>query len=211
MKQTTLIVLSAIIAFVVGVTGISVYADNASQPELSDMEQLAVDSGLYGHLEVVQKNAAGEIIAYRQTDNVVTTEGKDCAVEILFNGAAGLSGNGCPMADQTDYNFNAIELISSGTPVAGDVQGTTAGVEITGVSGLAIADGVCTVADAAGSGSVTCSKTFTAGTGVSAQTVSGAYLKLGSGGVAVFAGNTFTSVSMSDSDTLAVTWTLTLS
>lgn len=208
MKQTTLIALSAIIAFVVGVTGISVYADNASQPELSDMEQLAVDSGLYGHLEVVQKNAAGEIIAYRQTDNVVTTEGKDCAVEILFNGAAGLSGNGCPMADQTDYNFNFIELISAGTPVAGDVQGTTAGTEITAVSGLTIAQ--CTVADN-GDGSVTCSKTFTAGTGVSAQTVSGAYLKLGSGGVAVFAGNTFTSVSMSDSDTLAVTWTLTLS
>lgn len=208
MKQTTLIVLSAIIAFVVGVTGISVYADNASQPELSDMEQLAVDSGLYGHLEVVQKNAAGEIIAYRQTDNVVTTEGKECAVEILFNGAAGLASNTCPMADQTDHNFNFIELISAGTPVAGDVQGTQAGTAVS-ATGLTIAS--CTVADAAGSGSVTCSKTFTAGAAVSGQTVSGAYLKLGSGGVAIFAGNTFTSVSMSESDTLAVTWTLTLS
>ena len=207
MKQQS-IALTAIIAVAIGFTGISVFADNASQPELSDMEQLAVESGIYGHMEVVQKNSEGDVIAYRQTDNVVTTQGKECAVTILFANAD-VATNNCPI---TAYpaKFDYIQLINAGTPVAGDTQAAFAG---TNVSALGLTIAQCTVANTggAGSGSVTCSKTFTAGSGVSGATVTGAYLKDSATPTSIFAGNTFTSVSMSEADTLAVTWTLTLS
>jgi len=209
MKQQQSVALSAIIAVAVSLTGMSVYVD-ASEPELTEMESLAVESGIFGHLEVVQKNADGEVIAYRQTDNTVLTEGLECAVEILFQ-AGTLTSNTCNLTTPSGADYDTVQLTSTGTPAAGDEVGSTTATIITGVDGLNVANGGCTIADAAGNGSVTCSVTFTAGSGVSGQAVNGAYLADDTTPESYFAGNTFTSVTMNDSDTLDVTWTITLS
>ena len=209
MKQThNTIALSAFVAVVIGFTGISVFADNIAQPELSDMELLAVDSTFYGHLEVVQRTADGDIIAYRQTDNVVTIEGKECAMEILFEGAAIGGSTSCPITS-FPANFQTVELISAGTPIAGDTQATETTTEVTAL-GLTIGDGGCVIART-GAGVITCTVTFTAGAAVANQDVTGAWLVESATPTTMFAGNTFTSVTMNDSDTLLVTWTITLS
>ena len=201
MKQQQSLALGAIIAVAVGLTGVSAFGDFTTQPELTQAERFAEESGIYGHLEATLTDSNGDIKAYRQTDNIVTTQGLNCAVEILFADAA---LNACPGTGS--ISFKVIELISAGTPVAGDVQGAQAGTAVTG-NGLDIAG--CTVADN-GAGSVTCTNLFTK-TGASSQTVTGAYLKDNTTPTAIFAGNTFTSVSMDENDTLNVVWTITLS
>ena len=209
MKQQQSIVLSAMIAVAVGIAGSSLYVDAASQPELGSMEQLALTSGIYGHLEVVHTTADGNIVAYRQLDNVITTEGVECAVELLLAGAA-IGSNTCPTSSPDAFNF--VELTNGGTaPDSADNAASRNATYIsTSIVGLERSDGICTYTDGAGSGSAICSVTFTK-TNAGSQVVDGAYLIDNATPTAVFAGNNFTSVTLNQSDDLDITWTITLS
>jgi len=213
MKQQQAVALSAIIAVAVGLTGSSVYnVDASTQLVLDEQEELATTSSIYGHLEVVLRDSDGNVKAYRQTDNVVTAEGKDCALEMLFAGADTAGGDACPLV-AWNLPFDSIELINTGTPVIGDTVGggaNTAGVEITGVNGLNAADGLVDSVTWTSTGVVDIVNVFTKDDAGS-QDVTGAYLLNDiSSPTALFAGNTFTLVAMTQADTLTVTWTITL-
>jgi len=211
MKQNKL-ALSAVMIVAIGLTG----ANFVTGSGLTDQEKLGAyqdSSQVYGHVTLIHSDPDGNILSYIQTDNLVANDGKDCMAALVFGGTAG--GADCTAA--TDTAFNTIALFNGQSfPVTMNATGLL-GVDIT-TAGLAIADGdLLTPAqgvaasgtgyvDGAG-GTTTIANTFTAG---ATQTVDGAALFNGTPFDAVLAGQTFTSVTLNNLDTLAVTWTITL-
>jgi len=207
MKQTKL-ALSAVMIVAIGLTG----ANFVTGSEMTEQEKFNAMSGsspIYGHVTVIHSDLDGNILAYIQTDNLVSNLGKDCMAELVFGGTAGTACEG------TASVFNTIALFDGQSfPVTMNASGLL-GVDITD-SGLAIGDGVATptentaasgadYVDGAGSQS-DIAKTFTATT---TKSVDGAAL-FNSSTNAVLAGQTFTQVDLNNLDTLAVTWTITL-
>ena len=210
MKQTKL-ALSAVMIVAIGLTG----ANFVTGSGLTDQEKLGAyqDFTVYGHVTVIHSDPDGNILSYAQTDNLVANDGKDCMAALIFGGTAG--GGDCTAA--TDTTFNTIALFNGQSfPTTMNATGLLT-VDLTAV-GLAIADGdLLTPAqgvaasgtgyvDGAG-GTTTIANTFTATT---TQAVDGAALFNGTPFDAVLAGQTFTSVTLNNLDTLAVTWTITL-
>lgn len=213
----------AILAVAAGLFGVNSIGAFDAQPELSDMEALAVDSQFIGHVTAIHKDANGNILSYSQGDNVVTDEGTDCASEILFAKAA-LSNNNCPVTWTSqiaeDTTFNAIQLYDEGTPTAATNAGTPI-VTLVTASGLTLVNATTVAGTTAATGgaatTITLTHTFTAGGGVSGEGVTGALLRLDdspavSAENAIFAATPFSggAVTMDASDTLAVTWTMNL-
>ena len=203
MKQTKL-ALSAVMMVAVGLIGTNFVTGS----EMTEQEKFGTisDSGqVYGHITIVHSDPDGDILSYVQTDNLVALDGKDCLAELVFGGTAGAS------CDATTGNvFNTIALFNGQSfPATMNATGLLT-VDIT-TGGLEIIDGVATPTENAaatgGTGSKSdIAKTFTA---EATQTVDGAVL-FNSSTDAVLAGQTFTSVTLNNLDTLAVTWTITL-
>ncbi|HSB84169.1 MAG TPA: hypothetical protein VLD64_06770, partial [Nitrosarchaeum sp.] len=80
------------VAIAVGVIGVNAISESNSEiPSLSS-------SGLniLGHATFTVTDSDGNIKAYRQTDNAIITNGKDCVARFLFNNAtAEPSNNNC--------------------------------------------------------------------------------------------------------------------
>ena len=159
-----------------------------------------------GHITIVHSDPDGNIISYVQTDNLVALDGKDCMAELLFGGTAGAA---CDAG--TGSVFNTIALFNGQTfPETMNATGLLT-VDIT-TAGLTIADGVATPTENAAAvpgigAKADIAVTFTA---EATQTVDGAALFNAAPNDAVLAGQTFTSVTLNNLDTLAVTWTITL-
>jgi len=208
MKQTKL-ALSAVMIVAVGLVG----ANFVTGSEMTEQEKLVTyqDSGLvYGHVTVVHADSDGNIISYTQTDNLVANNGKDCMAQLIFGNTAGSNCDGT-----ADSKFTTIALFNGQSfPVT--MNATTLLTVDIATSGLAITNGVATptqtaVATGTGytdgtGGDSDISTLFTAG---GTQTVDGAVL-FNAATDAVFAGQNFNSVSLLTSDTLTVTWTITL-
>lgn len=208
MKQQQSIALSAIIAVAIGLSGMGVLVDASSTPEINDTQLLAEKTGIAGHMEVVQTNADGEVIAYRQTDNAIMTTGFECIMEIALAGAA-IASNTCPITTISGAQFDTVQLIASGSaPLAADTVGATTPVIVGAIAGLELTDGGCTYTD--GTSAAICTATFTGGSAIN-QAVAGAYLADDATPEAYFAGSLFTSVTMTEADVLTVTWTISFS
>lgn len=210
----------AVMAVAAGLFGVNSVGAFDAQTELTDMEILAENSAFAGHVTAIHKDASGNILSYLQSDNVVTDEGTDCASEILF-AAAALSNNNCPIVwsggAAEDVLFDAIQLYDEGTPTVASTAATPIVTPVTAL-GLTIVNGTWAGTTAATGGAattITLTHQFTAGAGVSGEGVTGAILKLDDDspdGTAIFAATAFSGgpVSMDDSDTLDVTWTMNL-
>ena len=210
MKQAKL-ALTAVMVVAIGLTG----ANFVTGSELTEQEKFDAmsDSGsVYGHLTIIHSDPDGNILSYVQTDNLVANAGKDCMAEQIFGGTAGTACEG------TLSNFNTIALFNGQSfPATMNATGASnlLGVDIT-TAGLTITDGVATPTEntaASGTGYVDgagsqtdIAVTFTA---EATETVDGAAL-FNDLENAVFAGQTFTPVTLNNLDTLAVTWTITL-
>ena len=210
----------AVLAVAAGLFGVNSVGAFDAQPELTDMEALAVESAFAGHVTAIHRDASGNILAYMQSDNVVTDEGTDCASEILFAKAT-LSNNNCPITWSSglaeDITFDAIQLYDEGTPTTSSTAATpivtiVTALDLTIVNATAV-NGI-TAATGGAATVITLTHTFTAGAGVSGEGVTGAILKLDEDGTgtAIFAATAFGggAVTMDDSDTLAITWTMNL-
>ena len=205
MKQSKL-ALSAVMIVAIGLTG----ANFVTGSGLTDQETLGAysdSSNVYGHVTIVHSDPDGNILSYAQTDNLVSSTGKDCMAEQVFGGTAGAACEG------TDSPFNTIALFNGQSfPTTMNATGLLA-VDVT-ASGLTIVADTASENTAAGdngysdgTGSQTdIAHTFTAG---ATQTVDGAAL-FNDNEDAVFAGQIFSSVTLNNLDTLAVTWTITL-
>ena len=204
MKQAKL-ALSAVMIVAVGLIGTN-FVTGSEMTEQEKFYAYVDSSPVYGHITIIHSDPDGNILAYAQTDNVVTDEGKDCMAERLFGGSA---GSACAATSTTDA-FTTIGLFSGQTFAATDTAALKAASLIT-ASGLDITDGVATPTQNAAASTPTgakadITKQFIAGT---TQTVDGAGL-YNVGADALFAGQTFGSVTLNNLDTLDVTWTITL-
>ena len=198
----------AVMVVAIGLTG----ANFVTGSEMTEQEKFNAMSGsspIYGHVTVIHSDPDGNILSYAQTDNLVANDGKDCMAELIFGGTAGTA------CDGTASVFNTIVLFDGQSfPATMNASGLL-GVDIT-ASGLAITDGVATPTENTaatgadyvdGTGSLSdIAVTFTAG---ATQTVDGAAL-FNDNDDSVLAGQTFSSVTLNNLDTLAVTWTITL-
>ena len=155
------------------------------------------DVKVLGHVEVVARNADGEIKAYRQTDNIIVTEGFECATELIF---------GAPQAGCASPVF--FDKIAVGTATAGAVIGDSdIGVQ---ASNKRI-DGTVAVSGSTGAivDATWLANTLKNGTGTTAIVESGLFDAVGNGTGNMFARQTFTAINVGASDTLTVTWTIT--
>ena len=155
------------------------------------------DITVLGHVEVVARNADGEIKAYRQTDNIIVTRGFECAAQDLFG------------APQTNCgSIGIFDKIGVGTDstaaVVGNINvGTQASNKRIDAS----------VADSGSSGAIIdatwLQNTLKNGTGTTAVVESGLFDSSTNATGNMFARQTFTAINVGESDTLTVTWTVT--
>ncbi len=215
MKQSKL-ALTAVMVVAIGLTGANFVGGSLESTEDISVAKYGTVEGspIYGHVTIVHSDPEGNILSYVQTDNAVTNQGKDCAVEHIFSAAGGLTLNNCPAVTAND-NFDVIGL-TNGQSFPFDANATSLnGVELT-LNGLAAVAGTVTGNAAAVGTDYTAStsgaivdiaNTFTST--ADAQGVDGAIL-YNAAKDAAFAAKEFTAVTLNTSDTLAVTWTITL-
>ena len=205
MKQTKL-ALSAVMIVAIGLTG----ANFVTGSEMTEQEKITAygeGTPIYGHVTIIHSDPDGNVLAYMQTDNVVTAQGKNCMAELVF----GLAAASCAA---TGTVFNTIGLFGAGETFANTDVASPATHTLLTNNGLVItiADSVSENTAASGGTNVIVDidETFTAGSGVTNRNVDGAGL-FNDNEDALFAGQSFGSaVSLNTADTLQVTWSITL-
>ncbi|MDE1725783.1 MAG: hypothetical protein KGH89_00785 [Thaumarchaeota archaeon] len=198
--------LFGIVAIAVGMVGIN--GVNASTLGIADTPKS--DSGektsLLGHIIVTVTDSQGHIKAYRQTDNIVTNIGHDCAANLLFG--TGFANCSSPAV----FKYIAVTAATSvGTGTATD---TTLSGELT-TNGLARTSGTVT-ANQVATGTTTSAIAQVANTftysGTTAQSVAAAGLFDAASTGNMFAERAFGSaVTLNQNDQLTVQWQITLS
>ena len=234
-SKPTIIVLVAAMAVLSGALGMSMTGTFSDQK----IGVTNVATGMMtGHLEIEARNADGEIIAYRQTDNEVVDDGEQCILKMLFatttsgqnRGGYATGGSGaCTGILTAAWNVIAIgdcnagneggdctALFAEGNTPAEDDLLVRLGNETATVNGLQ--RGMATSIDwTNGTGGTTTkivlAKTFTMG-GASSLThaigESGLFNSTTAGAQGMLARQTFTDVSLSNGDSITVTWTFTV-
>ena len=76
----------AVIAIAAGLFGANAAQINNSQQVMTN--GLVEGSPIFGHITVAAKNAKGEVYAYRQSDNLILSQGLNCMAYALFRTAA---------------------------------------------------------------------------------------------------------------------------
>ena len=83
MKQHTgTLMLSVSLAVITGLFGLSVTGVIGSVDNSSTTTESAF---MLGHVEYMVKGADGNVKAYKQSDNLIVSNGEDCAAKALFN------------------------------------------------------------------------------------------------------------------------------
>ena len=217
MKTTsTMIALVAALAVTSGGLGLSltgVFDDDGVIAQSNTATGL-----MMGHLTVEAHNEMGELIAYRQTDNEVVDDGEQCILKMLFattgSGEAGrgeyTSSGACSGALTTGWE---VISIGTGTTSAADTQ-------VLLVNETSTSDGLergtaTTKTWTNGTGATTTklvmSKTFTSDSPrAHAIGESGLFNSTTVDANGMLARQTFTDVSLSDGDSITITWTFTV-
>ena len=216
MKTTsTIIALVAALAVTAGGLGLSltgVFDDDGV------VAQSNTASGLMmGHLTVEAHDEGGDLIAYRQTDNEVVDDGEQCILKMLFATTDATAGRGgyASTGSCTGALTGAWDVISIGTDTtaAADTQ-ILLGNETSTSNGLE--RGTATTKTwTNGTGATTTkmvlSKTFTSDS-PRAHTIaeSGLFNSTTVDANGMLARQVFTGVSLSDGDSITITWTFTV-
>ena len=207
--KLSIMALIAIVGVASGLVGYTFSTSESVNPATS----FATSAFLSGHLELEVKDSEGNIKAYRQTDNVITNTGENCALRALFSPAGFGSDVGTTVCTGgITVPFTAIEL-GTGTTFeqATDTALTTPILAATD-SGLAIATATTVTwtnatANLSDSAKIVVAKTFTAST---SQTITEAGLFNGTdiNTNGMFAHKTFAGVGVVSTDQLTVQWTI---
>lgn len=186
--------MGAVIAMGLGVYGASEF--------LSDTQSSALSSSSFmtGHLTLTAYDENGNVIAYRQTDNIVLNTADNCMSEILFTLS---SGDGCTLA--ANYDFIHIGTGSDSSTTEGDVDP----LPIT-FSTVDTATDSIVLTNATGSGGAATKLTATF-LNVNANIDEAALRNSSSeGGGNALAYQQFTEIVLGASDDLTVEWTITI-
>ena len=209
----------AIIAIASGLTGVyaaEIFVSDGDQP-------LLLNSGDFlGHVTMTVRDANGNVNEYRQFDNVITNLGEDCATSLLF-GQNGTGWSGTNTCSET-RSFNVIAI---GNGTASTSAFTEASTELftehnhtaTGFQRAADGDVVLTAATAGTPAQAVISNEFqlaipasyAPGTTSLDVTESGLFNSTTAvAGAGMFAGQSFTAVTVDDTESLTVEWTINL-
>ena len=224
MKSTTTITaLVAALAVTSGGLGLSltgVFEDNNITTTSNTVNGL-----MMGHLTVEAHNEAGELVAYRQSDNEVVDDGEQCILKMLF------ATTGTSEAGRGEYTSttactgaltNAWDVIAIGTDTtaAADTQvilGNETGSGTNNAAGMpGLERGTATTKTwTNGTGATTTkivlSKTFTNDSTNSATIAeSGLFNSTSNDTNGMLARQTFTGVALSNGDSITITWTFTV-
>ena len=220
---TTITALVAALAVTSGGLGLSltgVFDDNNVTTTSNTVNGL-----MMGHLVVEAHNEAGELVAYRQSDNEVVDDGEQCILKMLF------ATTGTTQAGRGEYTSetactgaltNAWDVIAIGTDTtaAADTQvilGNETGSGTNNAAGMpGLERGTATTKTwTNGTGSTTTkivlSKTFTNDSTNSATIAeSGLFNSTSNDTNGMLARQTFTGVALSNGDSITITWTFTV-
>jgi len=232
---TTITALVAALAVTSGGLGLSltgVFDENGVSTTSNSANGL-----MMGHLTVEAHNEAGELTAYRQTDNEVVDDGEQCILKMLF-GTTGQTNAGRGEYNSVG-NFGACDGVLTG---AWDVIaiGTNNDSSPYDSSTASVIDKLVILGNETGSGTnnasgmpglergtattktwtngtgdtttkLVLSKTFTNGsTNAAAVGESGLFNSTTVAGSGMLARQTFTDVSLSNGDSITITWTFTV-
>ena len=209
MKNTiTIVVVAAIAAVGAGFLGFS-FASDQPLPN----QPLVTSAMMNGHIQLVVTDTDGQIKAYRQTDNAITTKAENCVAKVLFKGPSSGTGSGCTGALTNPFTYIAV-----GTGTGSETNtNTDLGTELA-TSGLtrALATTVTITNSTTGgtgssSASVAISKSFSV-SGTQTITEAGLFNDTSANAStdSMFARKVFTGVSVSNGDTLTVSWTINI-
>ena len=226
--EHTKLALTSVMIVAVGLIGTN-FVTGLEMTGQEKFDALSSSNEIFGHITIVHSDPDGNVLSYIQTDNIVAANGKDCLSELVFE----VSTVACSASVNTKfttialYNGDSFPLNMNTTDVSPSDNNVLDTGNIITALGLTIRDGGQSVSvsektpadpsNAAVGSATDIAKTFTAGAGVTAITIDGAtLLNNGSGGAnsgpptAVLAGQNFAPVTLNDSDTLLITWTITL-
>ena len=206
-RNVSVLLFGAIIAavMVMGLSGMGIMKSDASTNAISNDK-----ATMLGHatLEVIAPD--GHIVAYRQTDNVIVNRGDDCASKALF----GSTGGNCAVVTGSG-TFKNIAIGTASTHTSGDRTVNALDSELTtGFSVPASGDRVVTSPTitqvGGGTGSVTqLLATFTV-SGSQNIAEAGLFDTTGTSAGNMLARQTFTTVQLLSSDSIVVTWNITV-
>ena len=182
---------------------------------------------MMGHLTVEAHNEGGDLIAYRQTDNEVVDDGEQCILKMLFAttdstaGRGGYTGGGACTGALT----GAWDVIAIGTD--NDNGSYATGQSAATVDALVLLGNETSTSVGLERGTAT-TKTWTNGTGATTTKMvlsktftsdsprahaigeSGLFNSTTVDANGMLARQTFTDVSLSDGDSITITWTFTV-
>ena len=172
---------------------------------------------MMGHLTVEAHDEGGDLIAYRQTDNEVVDDGEQCILKMLFATTDSTAGRGGYTSTTacTGALTGAWDVISigTGTTAAADTQVLL--VNETSTSNGLERGTATTKTWTNGTGATTTklvlSKTFTSDSPrAHAIGESGLFNSTTADANGMLARQTFTDVSLSNGDSITITWTFTV-
>ena len=212
--NSTIIGLVAAVAVLSGAMGISV-TGVFDEPKL--MTSNAATGFLVGHVEIEARNIDGDLIAYRQSDNAVVDDGEQCILKMLF-GTSGQTNAGrgeyASTGDCTGVLTGAWDVIGIGTGATAvrdddvklQAESVGDGLDRTTATTKTWSNG--TMADAT---KIVLKNTFThTADATVAVTESGLFNSTLVAGSGMLAHQTFTAVSLTQNDSITVTWTFTV-
>ena len=226
MKTTsTMIALVAALAVTAGGLGLSltgVFDDDGVIAQSNTATGL-----MMGHLIVEAHDESGDLIAYRQTDNEVVDDGEQCILKMLFATTDSTAGRGGYTGTTacTGALTGAWDVISIGTDNDNGAYAT--GQSAATVDALVLLGNETSTSNGLERGIAT-TKTWTNGTGATTTKLvlsktftsdSPRAHAIGESGLfnsttvdtnGMLARQTFTDVSLSDGDSITITWTFTV-
>lgn len=195
-KNTSTLFLGAILALGVGIFGIS---NSFSASESSVLES---GSLITGHVTLTATDDAGNIIAYRQTDNAVMNRADNCISELIFSLD---TGNGCNTNAST---YDRIHIGTGSNSTAPSETWTQLTLPLTYNT-----DAGATVALTNATGTGGASSLLTATFNNVGATINEAAIRNGAGGTGVgdvLAYQQFPNIVLGATDDLTVEWTVTI-
>ena len=210
-NNSATIALMAVLAIGSGLAGYSFAGNGESLSQQAT--SFAVKPAMSGYLTVEAFDEAGNLKAVRTSDNIITNQGENCALRMLFTSAASHASTGSTVC--TGALTSPFTWIAVGT---GLTQEDAAQLQLTTESttlGLGRAPATTvTWTNSTGSGQDTdaeiqLAKTFSVSGGSATITEAGLFNStLAVDTDAMFARKTFSGVTVNDGDSLTVTWTI---
>jgi hypothetical protein len=207
--STTTLVFAIGLVAIGGLFGSTIFGITGTK---SNMETSTAATGLItGHVVTTLTDSDGNVVAYRQSDNIIVNNGENCVAKLLFQGSTGAAGtNVCTGSNTTGFRFIAIGT-GTGAAAADNVGLGAARTDGT----LAPKAATVTWTNSTGSGTtqatVALSTTFTNDSGGTvAIAESGLFNSTSVNTGGMFARQQFSAVNMNNNDQLTVTWTVNI-